>query len=107
MALLKIALGCPCAVNGLPVGPDGRRRWNDHRCSRTVASGACGLKGWFLFFAQVGNQDRLTTECALDVVTAAAASGSAQPLGHEVLEALIRAVPADHASYCEWRICDR
>jgi DNA-binding CsgD family transcriptional regulator len=54
----------------------------------------------------VGDQDQLATGWALDVVTAANASGSAQPLGPEVLEALVRAVPADHASYFEWRMHD-
>lgn len=46
------------------------------------------------------------TKRALDVVTAAAANGVAQPFGPEVLESLVRAVPADHASYFEWRMRD-
>jgi hypothetical protein len=51
----------------------------------------------------VEHVDQLATECALKVVTAAAAYHEAQPFGQEVVEALVEAVPADHASYFEWR----
>jgi DNA-binding CsgD family transcriptional regulator len=90
----------------LPLGTGQQENGDDRRCSKTGPCGACGLGGWFLLSAQVGHHDQLTTEWALDVVTAADASGAAQPLGPEVLEALVRAVPADHASYFEWRVRD-
>jgi len=52
---------------------------------------------------KVEHVDQLATERALNVVTAAAAYHEAQPFGQEVVEALVEAVPADHASYFEWR----
>jgi DNA-binding CsgD family transcriptional regulator len=44
---------------------------------------------------------------ALAVVAAAAATGSRAAFGIETVDAIVEAIPADHAAYVEWRFGDR
>jgi hypothetical protein len=56
IALLKIALGCPCAVTALPVGPDGGHTVSS--CGAWTVLHAAGSGGRALWSAVFGIYSR-------------------------------------------------